>query len=127
MLERQGSSPALMRACTTGALSAGMCLKASQAALVGRLATSMLSLTPNGTPYRGPLAFTARLSNVLQGSLKCQDLCCTAYIMSCSVQFLAGGFVALVSIFLIRASDQQYMRPQALLSCAFWNSSIFSF
>ena len=68
LLLQPKSVPASSSTCTTGALSAGMYLKASQEAVVGRLATSMLSFTPKGMPYRGPLDSGCRLSIALQRS-----------------------------------------------------------
>ena len=53
-----------------GALSAGIYLKASQEAVVGRLATSMLSFTPKGMPCSGPLDAGCRLSSTLQSNME---------------------------------------------------------
>ena len=66
LLLQQESVPASSSTCTTGALSAGIYLNASQEAVVGRPATSMLSFTPKGMPYRGPLDSGCRLSIALQ-------------------------------------------------------------
>lgn len=58
--------PASRSTCTVGALSAGMYLNASQEAVVGRPAISMLSFTPKGMPCSGPLDAGCRLSSTLQ-------------------------------------------------------------
>jgi hypothetical protein len=48
-------APASWRAWTAGAWTSGWRLKEGQAHVVGKPATSMLSLTANGMPQSGPL------------------------------------------------------------------------